>query len=60
MSLISLFVTQQQMKIWDNDDKFFKLYEAEWYKGYQNRKAQKAQIKKELMPSAWHPSSWWD
>ena len=60
MSLISLFVTQQQMKIWDDDDKFFKFYEAEWYEGYQNHKAQKAQIKKELMPIAWHPSSWWD
>ena len=31
---------------WDDDkDKFF-----EWYDGYQKRKAQKAQIKKELMP----------
>ena len=24
------------------------------------RKAQKAQIKKELMPIAWRPSRWWD
>ena len=24
------------------------------------RKAQKVQIKKELMPVAWHPSRWWD
>ena len=28
----------------------------EWYDGYKKRKAQKAQIKKELMPIAWHPS----
>ena len=40
----------------DNDeDKFF-----EWYDGYQKRKAQKASIKKELMPITWHPSRYWD
>ena len=33
----------------DDDDKFFK-----WYDGYKKRKAQKSQIKKELMPIAWH------
>ena len=58
------FVTQQQIKIWrddneywdnDDEDKFF-----EWYDGYKKRKAQKAQIKKELMPITWHPSRWWD
>ena len=27
---------------------------------YKKRKAQKAKIKKELMPTAWHPSRWWD
>ena len=26
-----------------------------WYKGYEQRKAQKAKIKEELMPVAWHP-----
>ena len=40
---------------WGYDDKLI-----EWYEGYQKRKAQKAQIKKELMPIAWHPSRWWD
>ena len=25
------FVTQQEIEIWDDDDQFFKLYEAEWY-----------------------------
>ena len=34
----------------------------EWYDGeyLQKRKVQKAQIKKELMRVAWHPSRWWD
>ena len=39
----------------DNEDKYF-----EWYEGYKKRKAEKAQIKKELMPIAWHPSRWWN
>ena len=53
------FVTQEQIKSWHDDD-----YDDDeapgWYEGYQKRKAQKAQIKKELMPIAWHPSRWWD
>ena len=61
------FVTQEQIKIrhdngdhWDDDgghwdDKFF-----EQYDGYKKRKAQKAQIKKELMAISLHPSRWWD
>ena len=32
----------------------------EWYEGYKKRKAQKAKIKEELIPIAWHPSRWWD
>ena len=28
--------------------------------GYQGRKAQKASIKEELLPMAWHPSRYWD
>ena len=39
----------------DDDDDFFK-----WYDGYKKRKAQKASIKEDLMPIAWHPSRWWD
>ena len=39
----------------DDEDNFFK-----WYDGYKNRKAQKASIKKELMPTAWHLSRYWD
>ena len=39
----------------DDDDELL-----EWYVGYQKRRAQKAQIEKELMPVTWHPSCWWD
>ena len=54
------FVTQQQLKIWHDDDDYCNDDELiEWYNGYQKRKAQKAQIKEELMPIAWHPSRWW-
>ena len=50
------FVTQKQIKSWyDDDDEALA-----WYQGYQKRKAKKAQIKKELIPIAWHPSRWWD
>ena len=53
------FVTQEQIKSWYNDN-----YDDDealgWYQGYRKRKAQKVQIKKELMPIAWHPSRWWD
>ena len=52
------FVTQQQVKLRDDyciDDRLIK-----WYDGYKKRKAQKAQIEEELMPTAWHPSRWWD
>ena len=53
------FVTQEQVKLWhDYDDYYDKL--IGWYEGYQKHKAQKAQIKKELMPITWHPSRWWD
>ena len=36
------------------------LDDEEWYKGYKKRKAQKASIKEELIPIAWHPSRWYD
>ena len=44
----------------DEDDYCNDLVLIEWYKKYEKRKAQKASIKKELMPIAWHPSKWWD
>ena len=55
------FVTQKQLKIWHDDDEYCDDDEfVEWYNRYKKRKAQKIQIKKELMPIAWHPSSWWN
>ena len=47
------FVTQQ-VKPWYND----KL--IEWYNDCKKQKAQKVQIKKELMQVAWYPSRWCD
>ena len=62
------FVTREWMSMWyddycdgdhwdndDDEDKFFV-----WYDGYKNRKAQKPNIKEELLPIAWHPSRYWD
>ena len=44
---------------WDddycNDDKVIG-----WHNDYQKGKAQKSQIKEQLMSIAWHPSKWWD
>ena len=55
------FVTQEQIYIWYDDDYWYHDDELmEWYEGYKKRKAQKAKIKDELMPVAWHPSKWWD
>ena len=55
------FVTQQQIKIWYYYDDYCNDNEViEWYDGYKKRKAQKEEIKKELMSIAWHPLRWWD
>ena len=43
------FVTHQQVKICHDDDD----YDDD---RYQKRKSQKAKIKEELMPIAWHPN----
>ena len=49
------FVTQQQIDVWYDDDYWYHDDELiEWYNGYQKRKAQKAKIKEELLPIAWH------
>ena len=51
------FLTQQQIKIWHDDVCYCNDDEViEWYDGYKRRKAQKASIKEELMPIAWHPN----
>ena len=49
------FVTQKM-----SDEAAKKSPCALWYKGYEQRKAQKAKIKEELMPVAWHPDRWWN
>ena len=36
-----------------NDNELIK-----WYEVYQKQKVEKAQMKEELMPIAWHPSRW--
>ena len=51
------FVTQVQLKLWHDYDYYYDKLIG-WYEGYHKRKVQKAQIKKELMPIAWHPSRW--
>ena len=51
------FLTQQQIKIWHDDVYYCNDDEViEWYDGYKRWKAQKASIKEELMPIAWHPN----
>ena len=59
------FVTQE---MWheDFDDVLITWYEdfddvlITWRDAYIKRKAQKAKIKEELMPVAWHPDRWWN
>ena len=56
------FVRPQQVNMWYddyyNDDDYDEI--NNWHDGYQKSRAQKAKIKEELMPIAWHPSRWWD
>ena len=49
------FVTLQEMwyEEFDDDDVLIS-----WRDAYIKRKAQKAKIKEELMPAAWHPDRW--
>ena len=37
-----------------------KIFFFERYDSCEKWKAQKASIKEELLPIAWHPSRWWD
>ena len=49
-------MTQQKLKISHDDDDYYDDDELiEWYDGYQKRKTQKAKIREELLPIAWHP-----
>ena len=65
------FVKCEELNLWHdylyhNNDRFVCSYHnkydrfIKWCNGYQKRKAQKAKIKEELMPIAWHASRWWD
>ena len=50
------FVTQQQLDLWYDDEYWYHDDEIiEWYDGYKKRKDEKAKIKEELLPIAWHP-----
>ena len=50
------FVTQQQLKIWHDDDDYYNNGKLiEWYEDHKRCKAQKAKIKEELLPLPWHP-----
>ena len=51
------FFTQEQLEIWHDEDNDYCTDDEviEWYKRYEKWKAQKAKIKKELLPIAWHP-----
>ena len=53
-------VTQQQIKLWHDDAYYYNNNYVIWYEGYKRRKAQKAKIKDELIPIAWHLSRHWD
>ena len=55
------FLTRQQIDIWYDGDYVYNDNEMiKWYDGYKKRKTQKASIKEELLPIAWHSSRWWD
>ena len=50
------FVTQEQIKIWDNDDDYYDDDElTEWSDDYHKRKVQKSKITEELLTIAFHP-----
>ena len=52
-------MSERQVKIWNDDYDYNNDNELiNWCDGYKKRKAQKAKIKEELMPTAWHPSRW--
>ena len=54
----------QKIQTWNYYDDYFVDDDGvtEWHDGdsHQKRRTQKTQIKKELMPIAWHPSRYWD
>ena len=58
------FVLQCHLKLLDKCKGFCinYLYDEiiKWQNGYQKRKTQKAKIKEELLPTAWHPLRYWN
>ena len=55
------FVTREGACMWYDDDYAYNDNEMiKWYEGYNRCRAQKAEIKDDLMPIAWHPSRWYD
>ena len=55
------FVSQQQLDVWYGDDYWYNNDDiTECYEGYKKQKAQKAKIKEEFLPIAWHPSTYLD
>ena len=60
------FVTREWKDMW-HDDYYKYCYDGDgeykffwWHEDYKKRKAQKASIKEELLPIAWHPLKWRD
>ena len=50
------FVTQQQIDVWyDGNHVYNDNQMIKWYDGYKTRRVQKAKVKEELLPIAWHP-----
>ena len=56
--VLDWFVKPQQVNMWYDDYYNDGNYDEVigWHNGYQKRKAQKAKIKDELLPIAWHPN----
>ena len=54
------FVTQEQLKLWHDDDDCDDDELIEWYEGYQKTEGPESTKKEELLPTAWHPPRRWN
>ena len=55
------FVASEQLNLWrDYHCPYHNNEMIKWYEGYKKQKVQKAEIKEEVIPIAWHPSRWYD
>ena len=60
-SIPDWFLTKEKIKLWCDDYDYCKDDRLDqWHDSYIRQKAQKVQIKKELIPIAWHPSRYWN